>query len=394
MNILMYRYGSICEPDVIAGFEELGNHVTQLTEEVTRKDVSPAECVQILEQALSQGSYDLVFSINYYPAISAVCNIYQIRYFCWTVDSPVMELYSSTLSNPWNRVFLFDPAQYRDFAWRNPSCIFYLPLATNPARWDSVIKGASARDRNRFRADVSFVGSLYSEKCPYDRLSGASDYLLGYLDGIMQAQELVYGGYFLEDVLPDDIVAEFREHLPGFYTPVEESARNDRVSMAQIYLCAKITSNERTRTMRSLGERFSVSLYTGSDTSGLSVQNKGLAKTLTEMPLIFHHSKINLNMTTKSIREGIPLRVFDVLGCGGFLLTNYQSDIPNLFTPGVDLECYGSEEELLQKAEYYLAHDKDREEIAHNGYERVKTYHNYPERLLEMLTLGFGTKSV
>jgi spore maturation protein CgeB len=53
------------------------------------------------------------------------------------------------------------------------------------------------------------------------------------------------------------------------------------------------------------------------------------------------------------------------------------------------LECYGSEEELLQKTEYYLTHEKDRKEIAHNGAQTVRKYHNYPKRLLDMLSLAF-----
>ena len=94
-------------------------------------------------------------------------------------------------------------------------------------------------------------------------------------------------------------------------------------------------------------------------------------------------------MTSKAIREGLPLRIFDILGCGGFLLTNYQTELTEYFTPGADFDFYGSEEELLQKTEFYLTHEKDRAEIAHNGYETVKKYHNYPKRLLEMLSLAF-----
>ena len=235
----------------------------------------------------------------------------------------------------------------------------------------------------------SSYGFAYTEKCPYDRLTGASDYLSGYLNGIMDAQQKLYGCYFLEDVLSSSVIEEFRSHLPGFYTPTEKAIRDDRMAMARLYLAPKISVSERRRTMTVLGERFPVDLYTASDTAGLPVQNRGLAKTLTEMPLIFHNSKINLNITSKAIREGLPLRIFDILGCGGFLLTNYQTELPSCFTIGSDLECYGSEEELLEKTEYYLTHEKDREEIAHNGYETVKQYHNYPKRLLEMLTLAF-----
>lgn len=390
MNILFYRYGNICEPDIISGFQELGNHVTEITAEIYNKNLSPSEGLDLVKCELFANSYDFVFSINFYPFISEVCNIFKIRYLCWTVDSPVMELYSDSIQNPWNRIFLFDQAQYDDFSFRNPACIFHLPLASNPARWSSVINNASSLDISKYSCEVSFVGSLYTEKCPYDRLSNAPDYLIGYLEGIMDAQLKVYGYNFLEEVLPDHIIDAFRESLPGFYIPPEKSIRDDRATMAQIYLGSKISAMERVDLMKALGNLYPVHLYTGSDTSELPVKNCGLAKTLTEMPLIFHYSKINLNITSKSIRTGLPLRIFDVLGCGGFLITNYQSELTNYFTPGTDLECYTSEDDLLSKVEYYISHEKARQEIAHNGFEAVKKYHNYPERLLQMISLAYG----
>ena len=33
MNILCYRYGSIVEPDIIDGFKELGNQVSEMIRE-------------------------------------------------------------------------------------------------------------------------------------------------------------------------------------------------------------------------------------------------------------------------------------------------------------------------------------------------------------------------
>ena len=390
MKILFYRYGSICEPDIITGFKELGNVVTEITAEIYDKSVTASLGIELLKTELLKTTYDFVFSLNFYPFISEVCNIFKIRYICWTVDSPVMELYTSSIANEWNRIFLFDRAQYNEFAPRNPNCIFHLPLASNPVRWANVINNASSADVARFSSEVSFVGSLYTEKCPYDRLTGASEYLIGFLNGVMDAQLKIYGYNFLEEVLPSPIVEDFKTHLPGFYIPPAEAKCSDRAIMAQLYLGAKVSALERVRIMKVLGERYPVSLYTGSDTSALPVKNCGLAATLTEMPLVFHHSKINLNITSKSIRSGLPLRIFDVLACGGFLITNYQAELPEFFTLGSDLEYYTSEDELLQKVDYYLTHENDRLEIAHNGLESLKKYHNYPERLLQMLSLAYG----
>lgn len=390
MNILFYRYGSICEPDIISGFQESGNHVSEITLEIHNKQTTPLEGLTALKNELFAHSYDFVFSVNFYPFIAEVCNIFQIRYLCWTVDSPVLELYSDSLLLPWNRIFLFDQAQYEEFHPRNPSCIFHLPLACNPARYSPVLGSASPSAAVRYSSDLSFVGSLYTEKCPYDRLVSTDAYLTGYLEGIMEAQEKLYGCYFLENVLPDSIVDAFRLSMPDFYLPPEKSLRNDRAVIAQYYLCSKITSMERLRTMRLLGERHTLHLYTGSDTTGLPVKNCGRVKTHTEMPLVFRHSKINLNITSKAIRTGLPLRIFDVLACGGFLLTNYQNELETCFSIGSDLDCYTDEDDLLSKVDYYLTHEQDRLEIAHNGYVSVCKRHNYPERLLNMISLAFG----
>ncbi len=41
----------------------------------------------------------------------------------------------------------------------------------------------------------------------------------------------------------------------------------------------------------------------------------------------------------------------------------------------------------MEKVEYYLSHDKEREEIARNGYEKVKKYHNYHVRIGAILDI-------
>ena len=106
-------------------------------------------------------------------------------------------------------------------------------------------------------------------------------------------------------------------------------------------------------------------------------QNMGLADYATETPYIFHNSKINLNITLRSIKSGIPLRCLEIMACGGFLLTNFQSDFLRHFIPDEDFVFYESKEDLLQKIDYYLTHDAERIAIAKSGYEKVLRHHNY-----------------
>lgn len=391
MRILFYRYGSICEEDVLDCFKESGHTVTQITDEITNKNVTFVESAKLVAKVLDESTQDCVFSINFYPAISDVCNIYHIRYICWVVDSPVLELFAKSIQNPWNRIFVFDRAQYNDIVYYNPSCIFHYPLAVNVAGKQNAIKSATAEMIKKYSHDVSFVGSFYTEKCPYDKLTGESEYLKGYMKGLIEAQLKVYGFYFVQDALTEDVIKEFVECMPDYYRYPLEGFLTDRETISQYYIGNKIAAVERTKIMELLTRSMDVDVYTGSDTSEFSSRliNHGFANTLTEMPIIFNRSKINLNPTSKAIRSGVPLRIFDVMACEGFVLSNYQAEMAELFVPGEDFVFYESIEQIPELIDYYLSHDAERRDIAHNGFVKVKDEYNYMLRLNKLLVAAF-----
>ena len=392
MNILFYRYGSICEPDIIASFKHLGFNITEDTREVYNKQLLPSDCIKGLNELLKQDTYSFIFSINFFPSVSDVCNIWGIPYLCLIVDSPVLELFSTSLANPCNKVFLFDRQLYNDFHHINPDGIFHIPLATNVRDNYATATMASATDRARFSSDISFIGSLYSEKCLYNQIT-LPEKMRGYVDGLIEAQLLVYGYNFIEECVTPELIEAFCKVRPELINFPDSMKVDTKAVIAQHIISVKVAEQERLRYLKVLSEHFNVDLYTGSDTSSMPlIHNRGFAKTNTEMPIIFHQSKINLNLTAKSIRSGLSLRIFDVLGCEGFLITNYQAELPEHFNIGEDLEAYTSLDDLMGKCEYYLSHDKERREIAHNGFEKVKKYHTYDIRLTQMLEIAFGLK--
>ncbi len=392
MNILFYRYGSICEPDIIASFKHLGFNITEDTREVYNKQLLPSDCIKGLNELLKQDTYSFIFSINFFPSVSDVCNIWGIPYLCLIVDSPVLELFSTSLANPCNKVFLFDRQLYNDFHHINPDGIFHIPLATNVRDNYATETMASAADRARFSSDISFIGSLYSEKCLYNQIT-LPEKMRGYVDGLIEAQLLVYGYNFIEECVTPELIEAFCKVRPELINFPDSMKVDTKAVIAQHIISVKVAEQERLRYLKALSEHFNVDLYTGSDTYSMPlIHNRGFAKTNTEMPIIFHQSKINLNLTAKSIRSGLSLRIFDVLGCEGFLITNYQAELPEHFNIGEDLEAYTSLDDLMGKCEYYLSHDKDRQEIAHNGFEKVKKYHTYDIRLTQMLEIAFGLK--
>ena len=142
-------------------------------------------------------------------------------------------------------------------------------------------------------------------------------------------------------------------------------------------------------TIKNISEHFKLDLWTLSDVSRFPKANcRGGADSVTMMPKIFKCSKINLSMTNRPIRTGMPLRMFDTMGAGGFLLTNYQAEIPEYFEIGRDLAVYESQEDLIDKIAYYLEHDDERIEIARNGHEKIRTEHTYSVKLQKMLEMA------
>lgn len=97
---------------------------------------------------------------------------------------------------------------------------------------------------------------------------------------------------------------------------------------------------------------------------------------------IYAKSKICLNV---SMKEDLNMRCFEVMGAGGFLLTDYVPYIEELFEDGKHLVLYRSVDEAVDKAKYYLSHDSEREKIAQAGYEEVMAKHTIDKRVDEIL---------
>lgn len=390
MNILFYRYGSICEPDLIDAFKALQITVFEEDTEIYQKSIEPEVRIRRVAEQILTHRVSFVFSINFFPYISEICERLGVIYACLSVDCPVLEFFSRSIRNSCNRIFLFDYHQYEQLREENPDCIFYLPLGANTDRWDNCLSSLPARERDRKKYDISFVGSLYGEKSPYPALP-LSDFDRGFCDGLIESQLKLPGLNLIEEALTPELISSLkaaacRTGSLTFSAVSDSFLDTDAYVAANYYLGMQASSLERIRTLNALARNFSVHLFTRSDTSALNgVHCHGGVSTHREMPLIFHQSKINLNITIRSIQTGLSQRIWDILGCGGFLLTNYQPELPEYFEPGKDLDCYEDIEDCIQKARYYLAHDDLRREIAANGYQKVKAMHTCQIRIAHML---------
>jgi len=324
-----------------------------------------------------------VFSINYLPIVAKVCRVYRILYISWIYDSPELHLYSSSVKSPYNRIFLFDKLQYERFHHVNPESFFYMPLATEPMSLQDM-DSITAKEREQYNADVVFIGSLYNETNKnFHDIKKLNPYIKGWIESVANSQSLVQGYNFIEDALTDELVESIKTGLQ--YELIDDYEGADKEIIADIYIGSYASYKDRVCTLQKIAKKYPLTIYTGSDTSELNgVINKGIAYTDSMMPKIFNQAKININITSKTIRSGIPLRVFDVLGSRGFLITNYQPELLDYFEPGKDLVIYNSHDELDELIGYYLKHDNARENIAEHGWNTVRENYTY-EKMISLI---------
>lgn len=391
MNILEFENKHFGVEDLKEILPAMGHELTVISTPLILERKSE-EFDALFENALQNCSYDAVFTFNYSVVVSNCCNRHNIPYIAWVYDSPLTSIYSYTITNPCNYIFLFDSAQYLKLKNGGINTVYYMPLAANTDRLDKLT--LNEHIHQVYDSDISFVGSMYNEKGNfYDRIyDKLSPWAKGYLDAVIDAQQQVYGANFLEELLSGTIdnnrvLAELMRAEP--YTPKPDGIETPSYIYANYFLARKLAQKERTALLTALSEDFQTTLYTHNQTSDIPlVINKGPIDYYDTMPYVFKCSRINLNITLRSIQNGIPLRCMDIMGAGGFLMTNYQADFLNHFIPDVDYVYFESKEDLLNKCDYYLKHDDERIAIAHNGHKKVKEFHNYRTRLNEIFSIA------
>jgi spore maturation protein CgeB len=290
-------------------------------------------------------------------------------------------MYHRSVFNDCNYIFCFDQSNYLEFREMGCGHIYYLPLAVDTGRIDHVLEQG---ELEAYKNEIAFVGSLY-EKNSYDRMKDRlPEYLQGYFEAVIRAQMDVCGGNIIDRLLQPDILAELEDYYR--LEKSEGSFSSLGLVFSTTVLGFQVAKRQRMQALQELARYHSVSIYTNSDTADLlGVTYRGGVDYWSEMPKVFHMSRINLNFTIPNIVTGIPLRVWDVLGAGGFLLTNFQAELPAYLENGKDLVCFEDLRQLREQADYYLKHEEERQEIAAHGYETVKKHHSYRNRITVML---------
>ena len=298
----------------------------------------------------------------------------------------MLSLYDETCYFDTNFFFCFDYEQLEGMKKRGVKNAFYCPLATDVSWLTKTADCCTAEDIIRYSADISFVGSLYTERNMLSTLEGFPEFLKGYFKGIVEAQLALPSIRFSRASIPLNVMKMLHDVLN--FTGMEES-KVKYEELIDNLIDRQVTVIERERLIECLSHKRDFKLYTASDTSKFPlVNNCGTVDYYSQMPKVFRHSSINMNVTLRSIRTGIPLRILDVIGAGGFLLTNNQLELELYFKDGESIVTFQNLDEMNEKIDYYLLHDEERRKIIENGYRIVAKQFDIGTRLRQMFEMA------
>lgn len=412
MKLLLYLWNANNEEVLADNLRKQGFEVVCFRKECrhyTRDMELAMEMIQEIHAQKVQG----VISFNYFPIISMICNTCQIPYYAWVYDCPHFTLYAKQVTLPCNRIGIFDKEMVEHLRRYGVNTVYHVPLSVDVHFFSEIIDKATVRMKQRYSCDISFVGSLYTDEHNYYDLlfdgeeeTDKTDAMIPEqreLDGLIDRQCFSYQEDYLQEAIEKQVndlkQIQERMEMQGLMLGEDYFALSEDILKAAV-LEKKVTVEERRRLLQQIAEAgnedgkgqgrqsFHFKFYTGSDTASFPLLHKyncGRVDYKTQMPLVFAGSKINLNISLRSIHSGIPLRVLDIMACGGFVLTNWQPEITEFFVDGQELAMFHSMEECMEKIQYYLTHEEERKQIAKAGREKVRTQFCYKKGLAQLM---------
>ena len=381
MKLFFYQWEAFMQKDM-----ELALKNMRIDFEVYRypfkEKNNPAHLKAEVSKRLQKGGFDAVFSFNYRSEIAISANEAGIPYIAWIVDSPFgVTQNEDVLRLPTNYIFVFDRYDYNKLVDRGIETVYHHGLAVNASRLDKL--ELTAEDHRKYDADVSFVGAMYPSTFPGFR-SRITDEEAEFVEGVISEQMKVQGHYLLDELTSDEsMLRKIQLTLEGEYHGYDRLFHEGLQSI----IAKEVTRRDRLVIVSLLSEFFDVALYSNKHEPMITkADERGTVDSFEELFKVYKATKINLCIGYRRIPSGIPLRALEVMGAGGFLLSNRQPELEENFKDGVDCVMYDSIEDAAAKVQYYLEHEDEREKIAAHGRGSVSRY-SYEEQFEKMLEL-------
>ena len=119
--------------------------------------------------------------------------------------------------------------------------------------------------------------------------------------------------------------------------------------------------------------------------SALAAKIRGGFVDVNTMVKIYRSSKIVLNLMRQQNYAAHNMKTFEIPAMGGFMLAPRTKDHIDFFSGGKEIALYDNFEEMREKAIYYIAHDKERNDMLHLFHNRVISNDTYLHRMRQLV---------
>lgn len=339
-----------------------------------------------LEEFIKKYKIDFVMSNVFSTPVAEITNRLGMKFVVWNMDSPAYSTWVPESAYDNCCLFYFDYREHELRRQRGYNNVYHLPLAADVVRGEQLL--ITDEEIRKYGCDMSFVGGLYTQNIYDEKIERFLPEQQNAFSEIIKKNALVWDSR-KQPYMPPELVQTVRETCPEMLAmPYEMS---DEYLLTTYFLDWKLTNVERTFLMELLAQQYDIHLYTrATEYVPDGVRRFPAIDAGTEVLKVYYASKINLNITLRSIASGVPARVFDIMSVGGFVISNWQEEIPELFVEDEEIVTYKTPEELIDKADYYLRHENERIRIGVNGYRKVKEQHTYEKRLAKIISIIQG----
>ena len=343
------------------------------------------EYLRVLKSKILEFKPDFAFTINHLgiDREGILINFFEkieLPILSWYVDNPnlIIKYFRNNVSD-YSCILVWDRDNIEDLKKIGFKNVYYLPLVTDINRFKSI--PLNKNPYKKLRSDVIFVGKSMIEQVneSYRKINAPEAFKKTYkMIGVKFAQT------------DERSVSEFmRKRFPEIYK-IFEKLPND----AKTYFETAVTW-EATRIYRYKCVKEII------DFNHLIVGDRGWKKYFRnrinyfpevnyyeDLPYIYNLAEINFNTTSMQMKNAVNQRVFDVPACRKFLLTDYRTQIEDLFEVGKEVICYNSPEEIKELTERYLKNENERNKIINRAYSRVLKEHKYTDRVLKVIEIA------
>ena len=278
-----------------------------------------------------------IVSINLVQDLALAAQKAGIQYLSVIWDAPFIPLFSEygRMGHCWFAVF--DKKDLARFEKRKVPHIIYQPLAADSVAIEEWNKDEEDRGIQEYSNEICFVGNLYDNNFFDEFCRNMPQELMDYFTDFFEKVSFRWDGINrIYGTVSDQLLTYIRGVTPGFQL-INFFEVPDTAIFEQAYLDRKTANIERVCILNMLAENYPVTLYTASETA-------------------------------ERVLEGVKIMPPASAGYESYKIVMAR-------TP----------EELVQKVDYYLKHDSEREQIALAGHKKVMNSYTYVQKMKSLI---------